>query len=262
MLKKLLIRFKNFVMREKHILIAFGLTAASLTVFAIMAGVAPFGNQSLLAIDLYGQYYPMMAEKLSDFFGVWSWHGGLGFSAVAQSAYYTNSIFLLLLLPFKGYARLAAMDIMIFLKLALASAACAYYLGKKFERNDVLAGILGAAYGLGAYTLAFISQPMWLDVVLLLPLILHALERMVSGQGSLSYTLHLFEFLYFVCAVSVSRAVVFPVRADGMARLSPFRENGLSLCGCFRRGRAFVRGYAHSARAPYGELDLLLHRLL
>ena len=189
MLKKFPAHFKQFLIREKHILTAFGITVFSLTVFAVAAGLAPFGEKSLLAIDLHGQYYPMMAEKLSDFFGVWSWNGGLGFSAVAQSAYYTNSVFLVMLLPFSGYARLAALDVMIFLKLALSSAAFAYYLGKKFERNDIFAGIFGAAYGLGAYTLAFISQPMWLDIVLLLPLILRALEHLTEGGNPLPYTL-------------------------------------------------------------------------
>ncbi|MBR6745250.1 MAG: YfhO family protein, partial [Clostridia bacterium] len=180
-------RFKNFILREKHVLIAFFITAFALTVFAVAAGIAPFGRNSLLAIDLWGQYYPMMWEKLSDFFSAWSWNGALGFSTVPQSAYYTNSVFLLLLLPFQGYARLAALDLMIFLKLSLASAAFAYYLGKKLERRDVFAGIFGAAYGLGAYTLAFISQPMWLDVVLLFPLILRALERLINGEGMRSY---------------------------------------------------------------------------
>ncbi len=231
MLKNFLTRIKKHFVREKHIWIAFGLTALSLMIFAVAAGIAPFGKKSLLAIDLWGQYYSMMAEKLSDFFSVWSWNGGLGFSAVAQSAYYTNSVFLLMLLPFSGFARLAVLDVMIFLKLALASAAFAYYLGKKFERNDVFAGIFGAAYGLGAYTLAFISQPMWLDVVLLLPLILHAMERLLDSGNPIPYTLLLalaiFSNFYisfalclflvlwfFVCALTQKRTFRLFVKAS------------------------------------------------
>ena len=103
MLKNFLIRIKKHFVREKHIWIAFGITAFALTVFAVAAGLAPFGPKSLLAIDLWSQYYSMMWEKLSDFFGIWSWNGGLGFSAVAQSAYYTNSIFLLMALKIHLY---------------------------------------------------------------------------------------------------------------------------------------------------------------
>ena len=158
-------------------------------VFARKAELAPFGENCLLAMDLHGQYYPMMWEKLSDFFSVWSWNGALGFSSIAQSAYYTNSIFLLLLLPFSGYARIAALDMMIFLKIALCAAAFAHYLGRRFEKHDVLTAAFGVSYALGAYTVAFINQPMWLDIVLLLPLILCALEGLTAGKSPIPYAL-------------------------------------------------------------------------
>jgi len=218
-------KIKKFLFREKYVFAAFGITWAVLTVFAVAARLAPFGERCLLAIDLYGQYYPMMTEKLSDFFSVWSWNGGLGFSSAAQSAYYTNSPFLLLLLPFSGYARLAALDLMIFLKIALSAAAFAYYLEKRFERYDFLTAVFGTAYALGAYTLAFISQPMWLDVVLLLPLILHALEGLTDGKNPLPYVLWLalaiysnFYISWAVCIFLVLWFVVLSVwkRWDGI----------------------------------------------
>ena len=98
MLKKI----KQMLFREKYVLVAFALTWIFLLIFSCAAELAPFGDNCLLTMDLHGQYYPMMSEKLSDFFSVWSWNGGLGFSAIVQSAYYTNSIFILLMLPFSG----------------------------------------------------------------------------------------------------------------------------------------------------------------
>ena len=192
MLKK----FRKLIFREKYVFTAFGITAAVLLIFAMAAKLAPFGPNSLLAMDLYGQYYPMMAEKLSDLFSVWSWNGALGFSSAVQSAYYTNSPFLLLLLPFSGYARLAALDLMIFLKLALSAAAFAWYLERKFEKYGFLTAVFGVSYALGAYTLAFISQPMWLDTVLFLPLILYALDRLIQGKSPIPYALLLALAIY------------------------------------------------------------------
>jgi hypothetical protein len=96
MLKKIL----KTLFREKYVLAAFAVTQCLLWGFAYAEKFAPFGDATLLSIDLHVQYYPMMWEKLSDFFSVWSWNGALGFQTIAQSAYYTNSIFLLMLLPF------------------------------------------------------------------------------------------------------------------------------------------------------------------
>ncbi len=182
-------KFCGFCFRERYALAAFALTYAALIVFAIIRKLAPFGQYSLLSIDLHGQYYPMMTEKLSDFFSVWSWHGGLGFSSVAQSAYYTNSLFLLLLAPFSEYARIAVLDLVIFLKLALAAGFFAYYLERRCRRTSLFVTAFGVAYGLSSYMTAFIAQPMWLDVVLLLPLILSGLECMMRGENPLRYTL-------------------------------------------------------------------------
>ena len=115
-------RMKKFFLREKYAFGAFGIVWLSLLIYAIAAKIAPFGNKAFLSMDMHGQYYPMMAQKLSDFFSVWSWNGSLGFSSVAQSAYYTNSVFLLLLAPFSGYARICALDLMIFFKISLSAS--------------------------------------------------------------------------------------------------------------------------------------------
>ena len=182
-------KWRRFCRRERYALSAFALTFFVLLIFAVACGLAPFGKYSLLSIDLHGQYYPMMAEKLSAPFSVWSWDGSLGFSSLVQSAYYTNSVFIFLLAPFSEYARIAVLDLMIFLKIALAAAFFAYYLEQKYEKYGIFITVFGVSYALSAYMTAFISQPMWMDVVLLLPLALNGLERMMHGKGAIRYTL-------------------------------------------------------------------------
>lgn len=182
-------RLKNFLNREKYIFGAFGITMLALIIYAIAAKIAPFGPNAFLSMDLHGQYYPMMVHKLEDFISSWSWNGSLGFSSAAQSAYYTNSIFLLLMAPFSGFARICAMDMMIFIKIALSAAFFAFYLEKKFQKYDVFTMVFGVAYALSAYMTAFLLQPMWLDVVLFLPLILYALDRLIAGKNPIPYIL-------------------------------------------------------------------------
>jgi uncharacterized membrane protein YfhO len=200
-------KMRGWFSRNRYTLTAFGLTYIALIIFAIARGLAPFGAYSLLSIDLHGQYYPMMLEKLSHPFSVWSWDGALGFSSAAQSAYYTNSLFIWLLAPFQGYARIAVLDLTIFLKLALSASFFTYYLEEKHERKSFFGTVFGVAYGLSAYMTSFISQPMWLDVVLLLPLILNGFDRMMAGKGPFRYTLLLALAIFSNFYISISLCI-------------------------------------------------------
>ena len=210
-----MLRLKKFLFRERFALSAFVITLLSLFIYAIAAEIAPFGKNALLSMDLHGQYYPMMMQKLRDFFSVWSWNGSLGFSSAAQGAYYTNSIFLLLMAPFSGYARVCALDLMIFFKISLSAAFFVCYLEKKFERYDMFSMVFGVAYGLSAYLTAYILQPMWLDVVLLLPLILLALDRLTEGKSPIPYilllALSIFSNFYISWAVCIFLVFWFAV---------------------------------------------------
>ena len=208
-------RIKNLLFREKYTFGAFGITLIVLMIYAIKEEIAPFGENAFLTMDMHGQYYPMMTQKLRDFFSVWSWNGSLGFSSAAQSAYYTNSLFLLLLAPFSGYARICALDLMIFFKLALASAFFVLFLEKKFGKYDVFSMVFGVAYGLSAYMTAYMLQPMWLDIVLLLPLILLALDRLTEGKNPISYilllSLAIFSNFYIAWALCIFLVLWFAV---------------------------------------------------
>lgn len=75
-------RFCSLVYRNRFPLSAFVLTYFALVITAIIRGIAPFGDNSLLTMDLWGQYYPMIVEKLDEPFAIWSWNGSLGFSAI------------------------------------------------------------------------------------------------------------------------------------------------------------------------------------
>lgn len=206
---------KKFLFHKKYVFGAFGITLLSLIVYAIAAEIAPFGKYAFLSMDMHGQYYPMMIQKLENFFSLWSWNGSLGFSSIVQSAYYTNSIFLIFLAPFSDYARICALDMMIFFKIALASAFFVYYLEKKFEKYDVVSMVFGVAYGLSAYLTAYILQPMWLDIVLLLPLILYALDRLMAGKNPIPYILLLalaiFSNFYISWALCIFLVLWFAV---------------------------------------------------
>lgn len=190
---------------------------------AVIAGLAlrgamPFGDGSLLAMDAWGQYYPMLcamkeAVKSGELF--WSYKGLLGFNLWAQNAYYTNSVLWLPLYLLPDKLMIAGINILAAIRIGLAGLTCSIYLSgcttKKRPRGvDVKLPVFSAAYALSAYTLAFINQFMWMDAVICLPLVIKGIDNIRSKKGgilyiaALSYTIiSNFYIGYMVCLFSV-----------------------------------------------------------
>ena len=183
-----------------------------------LRGAMPFGDGSLLAIDAWGQYYPMLcamkeAVKSGELF--WSYKGLLGFNLWAQNAYYTNSILWLPLYLLPDRFMIAGINIFAAIRIGLAGLTCSIYLYgcttvKKPRGVDMKLSVFSAAYALSAYTLAFINQFMWMDAVICLPLVIKGIDNIRSKKGgilyiaALSYTIiSNFYIGYMVCLFSV-----------------------------------------------------------
>jgi len=154
--------------------------------------IYPFGELSLLHMDLWGQYFPMLLEqygnRLSFDSSLYSWNGGLGFNLYAQSAYYTNSIFNYILLLFSKEHLIDALDFLILLKFGLSSLTFSLFLNAKYKELTLISVVFSVAYALSGYTLAFINQIMWFDAVVFFPLIIMGLEKLVNEQKPLLFT--------------------------------------------------------------------------
>ncbi len=161
--------------------------------------ITPFGNKSFLAMDLWGEYFPMYlqnaeAQSFSEL--LFSWNGALGHNNLAQGAYYANSPFLLLLrfVPVASMVRL--FDWLCLLKISLSATALYALLRHRLQKDSVLAVAGSVAYGFCGYMLAYISQFMWTDLLVFAPLVLLGLERLIFQQKPLAYTFTLaFTFL-------------------------------------------------------------------
>ena len=173
----------------------------------------PFGENNLMAIDAWGQYFPMLREMKRAFRSFdmsYSFSGALGFDLTAQSAYYTNSPlwYLLFLLP--GELTPAQVDMMVFIRFAFAAFTFTYFLSEHFGKQRKSMIVFSMAYAFSGYTLAFINQLMWMDAVILLPLVLLGIEKLYKGKGVMLYAVSLlltiytnFYIAYAVCIFSV-----------------------------------------------------------
>ncbi len=209
-------------------------------------GIVPFGENSVLCMDMWGQYFPMYFQKatadtLSDAF--YSWNGAFGYNNWAQNAYYCNSIFLLVLNLLPAKAMVNAVSWLCIVKIACSAATCLGLLRYKTQSGSPLLIGGAVAYSLCAYVLAFLSQFMWTDCLIYVPLILIGLERLVFDKKPLLYVFSLalaiytsfyigfaicmFVVLYF--AVIVFRHFTLIRDENGKCRVTGGKAFGMSI---------------------------------
>lgn len=184
---------------------AFFLPFVICVMICIGNGVYPFGDNCILHIDMYHQYCPFFTEFLNKLRHggslQYSWNLGLGSDFVSLYAYYLASPlnFLIILCP-KHYV-IEFMTILVLVKIALCGLTFFVYLRDHFHMigkdgrlhaNQVIpALVFSTAYALSGFVAAYSWDIMWMDCILLFPLILAGLEKLVRKGKPLQYFLTL-----------------------------------------------------------------------
>lgn len=180
--------------------------------------IAPFGERTLCSMDGFSQYWPMlqnMGEAIKSGEIMYSFNGASGFNLFAQSAYYTNSPFWILIYFLPESIKISGVNLLVVLKLCFSSLF--FFLRLYFTHTEktcyakkLLFPCLSVAWGLSGYALAFINQLMWTDVVMLLPLTIWGLELLFRKGRPTLYILCLFLSVwscfylsYMVCIFAV-----------------------------------------------------------
>lgn len=177
------VEWKSLVRPGDGALAAFLIPVLAMVVIFIQRGIFPFGEQSFLRTDMYHQYAPFFSEfqyKLRHGGSLlYSWNVGLGINFAALFAYYLASPFnwLLILCPKKLIIEF--MTYMIVLKIGLSGATMNYYLRRHYRTENFGTAFFGILYALSGYMAAYSWNIMWLDCIILFPVIMLGLERLV-----------------------------------------------------------------------------------
>ena len=141
----------------------------------IQRGIFPFGDESFLRTDMYHQYAPFFSEfkyKLSNGGSLlYSWDLGMGINFSALYAYYLASPlnWLIILCPQKYVIEF--MSYMIVAKIGLSGLGFTYYLSKHTSGNKAAILFFGIFYALSGYMAAYSWNIMWLDCIILFPIV-------------------------------------------------------------------------------------------
>ncbi len=180
--------------RDGYIAAFFVPVVIMIIIFA-QRGIFPFGEESFLRTDMYHQYAPFFSEfrhKLAEGGSLlYSWDIGLGVNFAALYAYYLASPLNWLLILCPGKYVIEFMTAAIVLKIGLAGLSFTCYLRKRSGVTDFGACFFGIFYALSGYMAAYSWNIMWLDCIVLFPLIFLGLEQLVREKKGLLYCISL-----------------------------------------------------------------------
>lgn len=217
--------------------------------------IYPFGDRSFLFSDMYHQYMPFFSELLHKVRGgeslSFSFNVGIGSNFLALFVYYLASPFHIFSLLVPESHLMEFMSYLIVLKIGLAGLTSYLYLKKHFQAedakdvgdapeslwtkrrgNDIGALFFSCFYALSGFMAAYNYNIMWVDCVVLLPLIVLGLERLVKeGRGGLycvtlalsiftnyyiSIMICIFLVLYFILLLALEKDWVHNIWKKGI----------------------------------------------
>lgn len=145
-----------------------------LVVLSIWGEVYPFGPESFLTEDLKYQYidfFTWFRHVLTGEANVfYSFAQGMGSNTWGLYSYYLASPFNLIILLFDEAHLTLAIYVIVALKLACMNTAMAWYLRRRFTLQRTWALALALCYTWSTWTATNLRNPLWLDALILLPL--------------------------------------------------------------------------------------------
>lgn len=194
--------------------ISFLLPILVLCIVYIVMRIAPFGDQSILTIDMERQYVQFFAHWKEVLQGqadpFYTFSKNTGGSMIGLINYYLLSPFNLVFLFFDKTQFPYAVVLLTLLKIGFCGLTMQYFLKCKGATQGRF--LFSTSYALMSYNIVYQQNIMWLDAVILLPLIVLGLERLIEEnrivlyvvaltagltvQYYIGYMLVVFSFLY------------------------------------------------------------------
>ena len=205
-----------------------------------LTGVYPLGTRSALVIDGVHQYLGLYKEFSHQLEGGGNWMfsaHGMGYNFYSVFSYYLSSPFSLLILLLMQIMYVnEAVTIAVLLKIGISGACMAWYMQKKTNGRKDIGACIGSMYGLSDFILGYYSNLMWLDCLMLLPLLAWCIEELVSRGRWRKYTLILgycifsnYYMGFILCVFSLLYYMAVYIGAE--KRKDPLWRSGVKFAG-------------------------------
>ena len=204
---------KTFIKKYKNQLIITGIITLIYLIYMMICKIHPFGEHTLFRSDVKGQYFEYWIYMKNVFFGkdnfIYSFSKSIGGNMFGIWSYYLLSPYNLLFLISKSESYIDIFTFMTYLK--ILSASLAFYTFSRYKTNNNSIKILcSIAYGLMGYVVSYQMNIMWLDGVILLPIISIGIIKLIKDNKFNTYIISLalvlitnfyigFQIFLFIC---------------------------------------------------------------
>ncbi len=170
---------------------SFLLPLVMLGIIFICGGIHPVGDRQILVTDLWHQYYPFLCELQEKLKAgeslLFSKSIGLGVNFLALIAYYCASPLNILIMLVSKEALRGMLVVIVLLKVGFGGFFMSRYLRKISGRYDYSTVVFSALYALCGYVLGYYWNIMWLDCVVLLPLVMLGVHCLIKEKKVILY---------------------------------------------------------------------------
>ncbi|MBR2893095.1 MAG: YfhO family protein, partial [Clostridia bacterium] len=225
-------------------------TAATMLIIYACNRVVPFGDKTVLRMDLYHQYGPLFAELYERVMQgaslTYSWISGLGSCFLGNYFNYLSSPVGAVIMFFGHNNIPEAIGAMVLIKAALSSATFTYYIKRSLKSQSYATVAFGVMYSFCAYMLAYYWNVMWLDAMVLLPVVLLGIERIINNGKPATYLTALaltmfsnYYMSYMLCIFSVVYFMhyyitnyTFSAKVNSSSKVKGLKNNRFFRSGC------------------------------
>jgi len=197
-----------------YLIFAFLLPAFLMFMIYVKMDVHPFGDSSVLVLDLNGQYVQFFAALRAAIYGensfLYSFSRSLGGEFLGIYAYYLASPFSYIVALFPEKNILEALLTIFVLKCGASGLTFGIFLHNSQRCNKTITVALSTLYALCAYSVVMQHNTMWIDGMILLPLLVLGVERIVKYKKpalyviSLALTMLCNYYIGYMCCIFIA----------------------------------------------------------
>ena len=205
---------KKLKFKENYIYIfSFIVPIMLMVVVYALIGIYPVGDKTIVNSDMYLQYVGFLGHIKDVLKGeanlFYSFSKSLGGNTVGLFAYYMSSPLNLIIGLFPKAYIAETIVVITLIKIGLSSLTFTIYLIQSFKKKDINVIMFSLCYSFMAYNINFQLNIMWLDGVVLLPLVILGVDKLINENKCKLYVISLFIAIvsnyyigYMICIFS------------------------------------------------------------
>lgn len=220
-------------------LLAATITAVFMITAMIIIGVAPFGTNSFTLVDSIHQYVPFYSDfqdKLKNGGSfLYTWDVGMGQNFQTLYLYYMACPLNFILYFVKRKHIIAVFSMLVAFKIVFSAGAFSYYLSRRRGKitNNFMILSLGVAYALNNYMCGYYWNVMWLDCIMVFPLIILGFDQLMKRKDPRLYAAALFYSMYcnYYISFIICIFLVLWFLVTSHSSIKGFIQDGLRFAG-------------------------------